>query len=236
MRSIDTESLEKRQVKLLRQLDVFENEATPTIELSESAVVFGVVRYPQPKIKHIMVVNREKVWSRVSCSISSPENEWLYVTPSTCFLFPGLGFRPHYLFVGESIYITIEVRIPSWMVPALNRAKTKLEGFLVFNVEDGRDVFCSVECKWIPQSLGESLFVLCHLPDLAISSILPTRFLEIDEQIRKGLSISVSIPRQISRLVDFIYQYGKVVVMNDNIFLCLNCSLIYFQKKETLLW
>jgi hypothetical protein len=93
LRSIDTESLEKRQVKLLRQLDVFENEATPAIELSESAVVFGTVRYPQPKIKHVMVVNRKKVRSRVSCSISSPENEWLYATPSTCFLFPGLGFR-----------------------------------------------------------------------------------------------------------------------------------------------
>ena len=82
-----------------------------------------------------------------------------------------------WIIIGVSIHFTIEASIPSGIIPALSRAKKKLDGCLVFKVDDGRDVFCTVDCTWIPQSLGESVFVVSHLSESAIGSVLPERFL-----------------------------------------------------------
>ena len=112
------------------------------------------------------------------------------------------------------------MRIPSGIIPDLNRAKKKLDGCLVFKVDDGRDYFCTVDCKWIPQSLGESVFVLFNLPAVSvIGSVLPERFLEIDNEIKKGLvgGSDPKPPKQLSRLVNFINEYGKSVV-NYNLY------------------
>lgn len=78
------------KIKLSRQLDVFENEAIPTIKLSDSSINFGAVGFPQPKIRQVMLVNIGKVWSKVSCIIQIPDSEWLSIKPTSCFLFPGI--------------------------------------------------------------------------------------------------------------------------------------------------
>lgn len=122
--------------------------------------------------------------------------------------------------VGEQIDIAVRVKIPVSRVASLNRGESKLDTTLVFQVQDGRDVFVGLESHWRPSCFGEAVGVLCRSGDGGFARVRREELRRIDGECKEGKGVGVSVPREIARLVDFIYTHGKNTVRLFCICIC----------------
>ena len=98
----------------------------------------------------------------------------------------------------------------------LNRGeKGKLDTTLVFQVQDGRDVFVSLSSQWRPSCFGEAVGVLCRRSGDGgggFARVGREELRRIDGEYKEGKGVGLSVPREIARLVDFIYTHGQSCV------------------------
>ncbi|KAJ1971283.1 hypothetical protein H4R35_005354 [Dimargaris xerosporica] len=183
--------------QIMRELDRYENECMPAARLSETQLDFGSVAYTTPVTRTVTLHNTGKVpvQFRFIPKLDDPDfcRSWLWVNPPTGTVLPGAQMP---------IYFTIVVNQAN--ASMLNISQEELRDILILHLQDGKDYFISVQGNYLPTCFGTRLDVLARLPK-------PIRQMSLEEIQALGDESQYSIPRELWRLVDFIYRHGLEV-------------------------
>ncbi|KAJ1653619.1 hypothetical protein IWQ61_006295 [Dispira simplex] len=180
--------------QLLHELDRYENECMPTARVSETQLDFGTVVYEQPVTRAVTLHNTGKVPVQFRFIPKLDETAfcrpWLWVNPPTGIVLPG-----------SQILIHFTALVLAENAPALNTSQEELRDILILHLENGKDYFISVQGNYLPTCFGTSLDILARLPK-------PIRAMSLEEIQALGEETQYSIPKEIWRLVDYIYDHG----------------------------
>ena len=142
--------------KLIRELDKFENDATPSLSLSTNSISFPGVQYMIPLSSSFEVCNDGQVIANYRFVGQQNETKfckrWLWVNPSYGMLLPN-----------QKMSITVTVLVDNYSVYDLNMGNDAIEDILIFRVENGKDQFIEVCGNFLPTSFGIPLEILARI-------------------------------------------------------------------------
>eukprot|EP00948_MAST-09A_sp_MAST-9A-sp1_P000992 g992.t1 len=254
---------------IMRQLDYWENECMPKLDVSSNVVVFKDVRFRHLAIpvtktntlegEGITVTKTNKSSSSSSGlatdNIASDKGINASTTPihatsnknmtggitlynsgqvkaafrfvpkleEQSFAKSWLRVYPPYgiLFPGERVVIRMEVLIDEAAAARLNVGQDKLDDILILRLEHGRDYFIAVSGNYLKSCFGCSLTFLCRspgpirdIPNLgtALGSKKGGSTENKGVQVVSTSAQALSIPKEIWRVVDAIYQSKAMLV------------------------
>jgi hypothetical protein len=132
-----------------------------------------------------------------------------------------VAFAQFYI-IGERIKITFTVLVDDNAAEVLNMGSDKLEDILILHLENGKDYFVSISGAYIPTCFAMPLEVLVRLPNPIRESA--TDISELYDNPMKGKPL-LSVPKEIWRVVDYIFRFGLGVVSTPFFILLYSCSL-----------
>jgi len=179
---------------LSRQLDTWENEAIPKVAISTNSLVFPKVHFDTPLSQTLRIENTGQVVVQFHFHPKLQEES---------FCKPWLGVKPEFGIIPpkETAEIVFTVHIDRRTAHPLLTGQDVFEDILILKLENGRDYFVSVTGEYLKSSFGAHCEFLCNVP-------YPVRFAPPDKQPVKVLSI----PKELWRLVDYIFRYGMDAV------------------------
>ncbi|KAJ3082671.1 hypothetical protein HDU99_001986 [Rhizoclosmatium hyalinum] len=230
IRTVDSTKLERLTDELMKELDRLENDALPKLEVEEDVVSFGDVKFMTPSTQCVHVKNTGKVVARFRFLPKDKEQlaakPFYFMSPQTGTLFPGDVMK---------INLTILVRDVS-IAAKLNFKNETLDDMFILHTDLGKDMFISAAATWLPSCFGNSLEVLYSIRQpirfsggvegiMLIANHLasgkgkeslnaPAVSGEVKEMSDRAEE-NANTPKELWRLVDFIYRYGMDV---DNLF------------------
>ncbi len=227
-RQINQDAKTKTFDKIVLDLDRFENDALPDLHVNTNILEFGSIRYLESITKTILLENKGQVLAKfkfISTQEGAPYcKTWCSINPPFGMLLPG-----------EKTKINIKIHVNFENAAKLNFQQDDLNDILILHTKNGKDHFISINAEWQVSSFGNDLDVLCRLrrPARSLSSkdcsvLKGAIFKMLQENSDPGTSVmlpemhelidmkkKLSVPKEIWRLVDFIYRYGMDV---DHIF------------------
>jgi phosphatidylinositol-bisphosphatase len=106
--------------------------------------------------------------------------------------------------LGDKATIHMTLLVDAVSAPVLNAGEDLLEDILILHLDNGKDFFVSVSATYIPTCFANSLERLTRLSGpIRSMDITEMRLLDHEHQLR--------IPRELWRIVDYIYQHGQSV-------------------------
>ena len=214
----------------MRLLDAWENECIPKVEVKGGQVVFGDVAYKMSTKRTVTVENTGQVRAtfRFVPKLEEQQNckPWLSVNPAYGMLLPG-----------EKAEITLEVFVDEDSARALGCGEDTLEDILVMRLENGRDFFITVTGTYLRSCYGSSLNFLVRTTepvrsvpigatDFALSATAAAAAAAVGGSTAGMDSSSsaaaiggsghstLSIPKELWRIVDVLYRSGAVQVQD----------------------
>ena len=205
---------------LIRQLDSWENQAIPKVDIRPAQVDLGLVRFDEIVRKSIVIENTGSVTvvefhfvpkaatgkeskgghggNGLLSSSSSASSSALNPPPSSCSkpylkIVPEMGIIPPH----ESLEISIECCIGSSSAHAIQTGVEALEDILILALENGADYFVPVGGDYQKSCFGSTIEYLVNTPS-PVRFGLPT----------KEVSQVLSLPKEIWRMVDALYARG----------------------------
>ena len=228
VRKLNGEKLGEAQGDVARELDKFENEAMPDLDIDIYQLHFDIVKFMVPVTRTVTVENKGQVIAQYRFVAKLSEElickSWCYISPSTGALLPG-----------EKMTINVTIMVERASSESLNMGIDQLEEILILHTENGRDRFMTISGVWLPSIFGCSLDLLCRL-------IRPIRSYSQDELLSIHRAINqandkdeqepssstsdgpdplppsptsenkLSMPKELWRLIDFIYKFGMDIV------------------------
>lgn len=184
----------------------------PDLKVSENVINYGDITLLNPVTKTISVENIGRVISRFKFASSSANDmickPWFHITPQAGMLLPG-----------EVINVVITISVSGISAQEVNF--NGLDDILILHVENGKDHFISLGGQWIVSTIGNSIGVLCATAG-PISAVpfdeckrLYKELKNTETPANELSSASIqksSVPKEIWRLIDFIFRYGLVIV------------------------
>ncbi|KAJ3238941.1 hypothetical protein HDU78_003117 [Chytriomyces hyalinus] len=223
IRAVQKEKMEVLANQLAKQLDKFENESIPTLEVKDSNISFDNVRFLVPITRSIIVQNTGKVLAHFRFIPKQDElvpcKPFYHISPSTGALLPGDAIR---------INITLHIRQVQTS-SSLTVGTETLDDKLVLHTDLGKDSFVCLAGVWLPSCFGSSLEVLCSIQKpIRQCGLEGVRLVSVHLKQGKGRhivdgpvsledssAVSMSdaatnqrIPVELLRMVDFLFRYG----------------------------
>ena len=222
IRSIKREALGATQSLILRALDKLENESIPLLTLSTNTISFGEMKYLIPLTKTLVLENKGQAPAQWRFIDRSPTDgicqKWLWCEP-----------KGGVLQSKEKQNIHFTIYVESHLVSRLMSGDERLEDILILRVDNGKDAFISVQADFVPTCFGVSLTLLslatANIRDLGLAGLLKLH----SEPLNLGRRIT--IPRQVWRMVDFLYRYGMNV---DSLFFCSGDTVVCAYLRDCL--
>ena len=192
VKSINAEARAQVYQELLNQLDAMENESMPDATLSTNSLSFENVSYMNQQSHTLVLENTGRVMARWRFMSKPGERRlykpWLMIVPTSGILMPG-----------EKVSIRVTVSVDNETAPALNSGEDKIEDILIMHLENGKDFYINLEGNYQKSCFGMNLDLLSRYPQpVRLSEPVPV------DQTDKTLPI----PKEIWRVVDFIYRHG----------------------------
>ena len=142
---------------------------------------------------------------------------WCFVSPESGALLPGEGLR---------VNVTLLVNLES--ARALTLGKEKLEDILVIHIAGSSDAFLSISGTWQPSVFGLGIDTLCRMSkpirEYTVEELVSVNPSNKQGTVSRMMSLDgpspappetqdhhLSIPKELWRLVDFIYKFGMDV-------------------------
>jgi inositol polyphosphate 5-phosphatase INPP5B/F len=178
---------------LIRQRDDQENDNIAKVQLSTSLLDFGPVYYDKAIKQTISVVNTGKVIAKYHFAPKIHETQfcksWLTVDPSQGFLF-----------ANQKLDIRLVVHVNKDTAAKLNSGTDALEDILIFKLENGLHYFLSITAQYQKSCFGSPIEFLVRVPT-------PVRYYQSEHFMENPAKI-LSIPKELWRMVDYIYHQG----------------------------
>ena len=189
--------LEKRDAvkqQLGEMVDHQENDAMPRVSIQPTAVQLDAVKFDRATTRYIVVTNTGASMVQWAFKQRS-EGEGLHK--------PWLSLDPQYglIPVGESTRITVTAHVKRDTSAQLMTGEDVLEDIIIFGLDNGRDFFISVTGEYQRSAVGCSIEFLVNHP-------APTRLTRASSSAPSSAASVLSLPKEIWRLVDFLYQHG----------------------------
>ena len=158
---------------LIRQLDSWENQAIPKVEIRPSSIEFGLVKFEELKQSKLVIENTGDVTvvefhfvpkvhtlshSLTSVnksnlpSINTSGKRWLKVEPE-------FGIIPPH----ESVEITLSVRVTNETAHQIQTGEENLEDILILTLENGRDYFIPIQGEYQKSCMGSTIDYLVNV-------------------------------------------------------------------------
>ncbi len=131
-------------------------------------------------------------------------------------------------YIGEKLKIFITINVDKHSAPFLNSTKESLDDVLILHTEDSKDHFIAINGRWIFSSFGNDLSVLSRLrkpirevTEDEIKTLVKTSTTDNANGVGTTNSNNneegdgdkvLSVPKELWRMVDFIYKNGMGVV------------------------
>uniref|UniRef100_A0A7S2SHQ8 Rho-GAP domain-containing protein n=1 Tax=Rhizochromulina marina TaxID=1034831 RepID=A0A7S2SHQ8_9STRA len=199
-----TEIQEKKKTvyqEVIRTLDKWENDSLPQLELDQSSVDFGPVRYMIESQRTIKISNISQVlasWRFTNKPMETDEHKhWLNVDPPYGMLIPG-----------ESASINIRILIDNRTAIELNKEQEQLDDILLLHLENGRDYFINVTAQYARSCFGMALDTLVRTPEPVRNVPILASPADKTDFTSQAKQPPLSVPKELWRLVDEIYQKG----------------------------
>lgn len=174
--------------EILKELDRFENEMTPTIRLKDpeaDQLHFGPVRYLQPINRSFSIRNTGKVSAQFSFSRQTESTvnckRWLWPCPITGTLSQD-----------EDLQIDVTICVDEIDSRRLNNGQDQMHDVLVLHVLGGVDTYLSIKGDWKSTCVGQSIEALAACDTVR----------NLDENTKEESAVTQSIPRTLYRVCD----------------------------------
>ncbi|KAJ3076040.1 hypothetical protein HDU98_005989 [Podochytrium sp. JEL0797] len=229
IRQLHHEKLDAVTEALIKELDKLENDALPRLEVEEDTVSFGDVTYLNASTQCIHVKNTGKVVAHFRFLAKGKEQlaakPFYFMSPQTGTLFPGDVMKLHLTLLVRDVHLCAR----------LNFGVDTLDDLFILHTDLGKDTFVSATGRWSVSSFGLGLEVLCGVKGGAVreveGGVEGVKVLEGEVKGGKGREgvdvVKVggggvkemigrpeengAIPKELWRLVDFIYRFGMDV-------------------------
>ncbi len=201
---------------LIRQLDSWENQAIPKVELSPTCIELGEkVRFDEP-VKRILTIKnigevtvaefhfvpklstgldhaQSAAAQRQGGVTASCGKSWLTISPE-------MGIIPP----GESVEITLEALVSSSCAHSIQTGSESLEDILILALENGRDYFVPIQGKYQKTCMGSTIEYLVNTPhpvrSAGTAAGTPATTAGQASQV-------LSVPKEIWRMVDHLFSH-----------------------------
>eukprot|EP00761_Pharyngomonas_kirbyi_P006150 gb/GECH01006156.1/.p1 GENE.gb/GECH01006156.1/~~gb/GECH01006156.1/.p1 ORF type:complete len:1033 (+),score=299.96 gb/GECH01006156.1/:1-3099(+) len=182
------------RMEVLKSLDRMENELLPECKLTALTFNFENVKYNQPQTQLLTLENTGQgplqfQFNPKTTQSSEVCKEWMQIEPTMGMATPG-----------ETVDIKLTVWVDNTTAPYFNSGTETLEDILILHLVRGRDHFISLTGNFLKSSFGNSLDNLIKMHE-------PVRYCD-EEQIQDDARPHLKLPKEVWRLVDYIYRHG----------------------------
>ncbi|XP_052808997.1 inositol polyphosphate 5-phosphatase OCRL-like isoform X2 [Mya arenaria] len=202
------EKYKKVYEDIMKQLDRLENDYLPQVSLTQREFLFLDVKFMEPHELILAVANTGQIPVTFEF-INKPDEDtyckpWLKVSPSSAVIEPG-----------DSVEIFLEVLVDHHIAYQFNCGHQKIEDILVLHLHGGKDFFIPISGNYIVSSFGSSIeaLVQMHGPIREVPTadlVNMERPGSLDNVDTHAVDTRLlAAPKEIFRLVDHIWQYGK---------------------------
>ncbi|XP_013418974.1 inositol polyphosphate 5-phosphatase OCRL-1 [Lingula anatina] len=212
VKKIDIELYRKTYEEMMKKLDRLENEFLPSVTLDKYEVKFENVLFIEPQAKTLQITNTGQV---------PVHFEFINKLKEKSFCKPWLSVKPFSadILMGDSVTIDLEVYVNKDTAPTLNAGDDTIEDILVLHLEGGKDFFISVTGSYTPSCFGSSIESLVNMVDpireIPTDTLISLEHIPTSPAGEKRKSFfgdnvePLDIPKELYRLVDYIYKQGK---------------------------
>lgn len=107
--------------------------------------------------------------------------------------------------------ITFTVLVDRTSAAALNIGTDRIEDILILHLENGKDFFISISGSFQPTCFSMPLALLVRMPEpVRLSRDIIERWSTVEA--RKEMEAVLSVPKEVWRLVDHLFQHGLKTV------------------------
>ncbi|KAJ3386497.1 hypothetical protein HDU84_001513 [Entophlyctis sp. JEL0112] len=230
IRTVDPRKFELVTADLLKDLDRLENDAIPRIEIDTNSLEFGHVKYLTSKSQIIAVKNIGKSIAHFRFVPKTPQDTLV------CKIFYTMSPQTGVLSPGQTVKVTVTVQVRDLVsAQKLNFGIESLSDTFVLHTDhSGADAFITTSGVWLPSVFGNRLDILCSITKPVrfcggvegmrmVAARLDETAVVTDPEIGVKLLTSEAkemianpredtmVPKELWRLVDFIYRYGMDV-------------------------
>ncbi|XP_053397394.1 inositol polyphosphate 5-phosphatase OCRL-like [Mercenaria mercenaria] len=193
---------------IMKKLDRLENDYLPQVTLAQKEFVFKDVKFAQPQEQILAVANIGQVPVTYEFINKLDEDShckpWLKVNPVQAVIPPG-----------DSCEISLEVTVDKTLAYRFNCGHEKIEDILVMHLHGGKDFFIPITGNYVVSSFGSSVEALVQMhgpirevPTEQLVDLERPGSLDNVDILKEGVRL-YACPKEIFRLVDHIWQYGR---------------------------
>ena len=187
--------------QITHELDKWENEKMPQVELSDNQLKFGNVLFEERVVRRLVVRNVGKTNARFRFVPKLEERTfcktWMNISPKFGMLTPG-----------ETETVDIAVLVDYRTARHMVSKRETIDDILVLRLDNGRDFFVSVSGQFAPTCFGMQLDDLTMRPDPIRPVVTDSNGSDETANDRQRLQI----PKELWRLCDEIFSRGHLDV------------------------
>ncbi|XP_037080342.1 type II inositol 1,4,5-trisphosphate 5-phosphatase-like [Pollicipes pollicipes] len=198
---IDPVKYRKIYEDIMKELDKYENDSLPQVSVDTTEIIFGTVHFFETKTQRLVITNTGQV--AVQYRFINKLNDttyckpWLTVDRQTAVIMPG-----------ERCEVTLEVRVDDRTAAKLNTCQDKLYDILVLHLENGKDIFITVQGDYVRSCFGVSINALVHIKT-PFAEVAISRLLDLESPSPKELTHNpYVIPKELWFMVDQLQKEG----------------------------
>ncbi|KAL5281416.1 OCRL family protein [Megaselia abdita] len=197
---------------VLKTVDKYENDNQPQISVEKTEIDFNEIRFNERLTRDFTIANSH----HLSANFSFKEKEeqqickkWFKVEPTTGTLLTGDSLIIRITFKG------LDSRNIGEFLKIVKGGGSVPLDILVLHVQDGRDIFITINGEYIPSCFGFDMDLLCRT-DRPIAEYSLEQLDELEKSSAK-CDFKVTMPREIFFLIDYLS--ASVESMKDVFFL-----------------
>ncbi|OQR74707.1 type II inositol 1 [Tropilaelaps mercedesae] len=202
VRVVDSSKRKDVYQEVMKQLDKEENDFLPQVTVDQHYLHFGNVHFYERVSRSFKVTNTGPVIVKFLFK-EQPQ--------STRYARPWIKADPYNgtLKKGESCDITLEVLVDAICAATLNSGMEKTNDVLVLHLQEGKDIFISVDIDYRYSCFGSSLEALVrHTTPIGLMNRQQLFWLEQDPEKYAELGIPFEVPTELWVLIDGLQRKG----------------------------
>ncbi|XP_052241819.1 inositol polyphosphate 5-phosphatase OCRL-like isoform X2 [Dreissena polymorpha] len=205
---VQPDNYKKVYEDIMKQIDRLENDHLPQVSLAQREFTFKDVKFGEKQHQILALANVGQI--PVTYEFINKPNEntfckpWLKVSPESSVIEPG-----------DSCEISLEVHVDETLAYMFNCGFDKIDDILVLHLHGGKDFFIPVSGNYIISSFGSSIEALVQMhgpirevPTAQLIDLERPGSLDNVDTLKEGTRL-YDCPKEIFRLVDHIWQYGR---------------------------
>lgn len=155
---INPEKHRKTYEEVIKQLDRSENDNLPQVTVDKMEIDYGQVRFREAITRYLTIANT---------GLATVRFEFINKPGHFSYCKPFLQIKPYTgtIEIGKKLDIQLELFVTEQTVADLNKREEQIDEILVLHLDRGKDIFITLNGRYVPSSFGASVESLIRLRD-----------------------------------------------------------------------